>query len=48
MLLTVFSILLILWYLGWDFHVAGAMIHLLLALAAVVAIVNLVSGRPTA
>ena len=44
MLWTVFSILLILWLLGWGFHVAGAMIHLLLVLAIVVAIINLVTG----
>ena len=48
MLWTVFSILLILWYLGWDFHFAGAMIHLLLVLATIVAIVSLLGGRPVA
>ena len=44
MLWTVFAILLILWLLGWGFHVAGAMIHLLLVLAIIVAIVNLLTG----
>jgi len=48
MLWIVFSILLILWLLGRDFHVAGTMIHLLLALATIVAIVNLLGGRPVA
>jgi uncharacterized protein DUF5670 len=47
MLLTVFTILLILWLLGWGFHVAGVLIHLLLVLAIIVAIVSLVSGRRT-
>ena len=47
MLWTVFAILLILWLLGWGFHVAGAMIHLLLVLAIIVAIINLVTGRQT-
>ncbi|MGA2960908.1 MAG: lmo0937 family membrane protein [Candidatus Korobacteraceae bacterium] len=47
MLWTVFSILLILWLLGWGFHVAGAMIHLLLVLAIMVAIINLVTGPRT-
>ena len=45
MLWTVFAILLILWMLGWGFHAAGAMIHLLLVLAIVVAVINLMTGR---
>ena len=47
MLWTIFAILLILWLLGWGFHVAGSMIHLLLVVAIVVAIVSLVTGRRT-
>jgi hypothetical protein len=45
MLWTVFAILLIIWMLGWGFQVAGAMIHLLLVLAIVVAVINLMTGR---
>ena len=45
MLWTVFAILLILWMLGWGFQFAGAMIHLLLVLAIVVAVINLMTGR---
>ncbi|MCU1285691.1 MAG: family rane protein [Acidobacteriales bacterium] len=45
MLWTIFAILLILWLLGWGFHVAGNLIHLLLVIALVVAVINLVSGR---
>jgi hypothetical protein len=45
MLWTIFAILLVLWLLGWGFHVAGSLIHLLLVVAIVVAIINLVSGR---
>lgn len=45
MLWTVFAILLILWMLGWEFQIAGAMIHLLLVLAIVVAVINLMTGR---
>lgn len=45
MLWTIFAILLILWLLGWGFHVAGSLIHLLLVVALVVAIINLVTGR---
>jgi hypothetical protein len=45
MLWTIFVILLILWLLGFGFHVAGSMIHLLLVVAVVVLIINLVTGR---
>lgn len=48
MLWALFVILLILWLLGFSFHVAGGMIHLLLVVALVVLIINLVSGRRTA
>ena len=45
MLWTIFAILIILWLLGWGFHVAGSLIHLLLVVAIIVAIINLVTGR---
>lgn len=45
MLWTIFAILLILWLLGWGFHVGGSLIHALLVIALVVAVINLVSGR---
>lgn len=48
MLWTVFVILLVLWLLGFSFHVAGGLIHLLLVIAVVVLIVNLITGRRTA
>jgi hypothetical protein len=48
MLWTIFVILLILWLLGFSFHIAGSLIHLLLVIAVVVLIINLVSGRRTA
>ncbi len=44
MLWTLFAILLILWLLGWGFHIAGALIHLLLVAAVLVLIVHLVMG----
>ena len=47
MLWTIFAILLILWLLGWSFHVAGSLIHILLVIAVVVAVINLVTGRRT-
>jgi hypothetical protein len=45
MLWTIFAILLILWLLGFSFHVAGSLIHLLLVVAVVVLIINLITGR---
>lgn len=45
MLWTIFVILLILWLLGFSFHVAGGLVHILLVVAVIVLIFNLVSGR---
>ena len=45
MLWTVFVVLLILWLLGFSFHIAGGLIHLLLVVALVVLVINLLSGR---
>ncbi|HKF21261.1 MAG TPA: lmo0937 family membrane protein [Candidatus Angelobacter sp.] len=47
MLWTIVAILIILWLLGWAFHVAGSMIHLLLVIAIIVALISLVGGRKT-
>jgi hypothetical protein len=44
---TIFAILLILGLLGFGFHIAGSMIHLLLVVAVIVLIINLVTGRRT-
>ena len=48
MLWTIFVILLVMWLLGFSFHVAGSLVHLLLVVALVVLVVNLISGRRTA
>ncbi len=48
MLWTIFVVVLILWLLGFSFHIAGGLIHLLLVLALIILIFNLVSGRRTA
>ena len=48
MLWTIFVILLVLWLLGFSFHVAGGLIHLLLVIAVVVLLISLLSGRRTA
>jgi len=48
MLWTIFVILLVLWILGFSFHIAGSLIHILLVIALIVLVVNLVSGRRSA
>ena len=45
MLWTIFVMLVILWLLGFSFHMAGGLIHLLLVVALVILVINLVSGR---
>ena len=45
MLWTIFAILVILWLLGFSFHLGGSFIHLLLLIAVVVLVFNLISGR---
>jgi uncharacterized protein DUF5670 len=45
MLWTIFVILLIMWLLGFSFHVAGGLVHILLVVALVVLVFNLLSGR---
>lgn len=45
MLWTVFVILLILWLLGFSFHIGGGIIHLLLVAAVIVLVYNLITGR---
>ncbi|HEV3279177.1 MAG TPA: lmo0937 family membrane protein [Terriglobia bacterium] len=46
MFLILFFILLVLWVLGWlTFHVAGALIHILLVLAVISLVVHLIRGR---
>jgi hypothetical protein len=44
MLWTIFVVLLVLWLLGFSFHIAGGLIHLLLVIALVVLVFNLVTG----
>ena len=40
-----FVVILILWLLGFSFHLGGGLIHLLLVVALVVLVFNLISGR---
>ena len=45
MLWTLVIIFLILWLLGFSFHIGGSLIHLLLVVALIVVVINLLSGR---
>lgn len=45
MLWTIFVVVLVLWLLGFSFHIAGGLIHILLVLALVILVFNLVVGR---
>ncbi|WP_404333332.1 lmo0937 family membrane protein [Sphingomonas sp. MMS12-HWE2-04] len=45
MLWTIVVILVILWLLGFTFHVGAGLIHILLIVALVVGLVQLFSGR---
>ncbi len=48
MLWTIFAILVILWLLGFSFHLAGSLIHLLLVIAVFILIFNLIRRVRTA
>ncbi len=45
MLWTIIGILILLWLLGFAFHVAGGLIHILLVVALVVGLYQLFTGR---
>jgi hypothetical protein len=45
MLWTILVILLVLWLVGLLAHVGGGLIHLLLVIAAIVLVINLLTGR---
>ena len=45
MLWTIFTILIILWLLGFSFHVGGGLIHALIVVAVIVLVWNLLTGR---
>lgn len=45
MLWTIFVVVLVLWLLGFSFHIAGGLIHLLLVVAVIILVVNLITGR---
>jgi hypothetical protein len=45
MLWTLMVLLVLFWLIGFAFDVAGGIIHVLLVIAAVLFLVNLISGR---
>ena len=45
MLYTIVVVLVILWLLGFSFHVAGGLIHLILVVALIMLVVQLLTGR---
>jgi len=45
MLWTILVILVVLWLLGFSFHIAGGLIHILLVVAVIILIVNLLKRR---
>jgi hypothetical protein len=47
MLWTIFVVILVIWALGFAFHIAGGLIHILLVIALISLIYNLVRGRAT-
>jgi len=42
---TIIVVLAVLWLLGFSFHIAGGLIHLLLVVALVVLVIQLMTGR---
>jgi uncharacterized membrane protein YtjA (UPF0391 family) len=48
MLWTILVIVLVLWLLGFSFHIGGALIHVLLVVALIVLVINLITGRRSA
>jgi hypothetical protein len=46
MLLLITIVLVVLWLLGWLlFHIAGALIHLIVVVAVIAFILHLITGR---
>ena len=48
MLWAIIVVLVVLWLLGFSFHVGGALIHLLLVVALIILVMNLITGRRSA
>jgi hypothetical protein len=48
MLWTILVIVLVLWLLGFSFHIGGSLIHILLVVGLIILVINLISGRRSA
>jgi hypothetical protein len=42
---AVLAVLVILWLLGYSYHIAGGLIHILLVAAVIILVINLWRGR---
>ncbi len=47
MLWLIVAVLIVIWLIGWGFHVAGNLIHVLLVLALIGVLINLLMRRRT-
>jgi hypothetical protein len=45
MLWAVLAVLVILWLMGYSYHIAGGLIHILLIAAVIILVINLWRGR---
>ena len=45
MILGIAGVLVVLWLLGFGFHIAGGLIHILLVLAIIAVVWHFVAGR---
>jgi hypothetical protein len=45
MLYTLVVVLVVLWLLGFSFHIAGGLIHLILVIAVILLVIQLLTGR---
>ena len=48
MFLAIAGVLVVLWLLGFGFHIAGGLVHILLVLAVIAIIWHFVAGRRSA
>ena len=44
-ILIIAAVIFVLWLLGFSFHIAGGLIHILLVIALIVLVFNLITGR---
>ena len=47
MLATIAAVLIVLWLLGFSFHVAGGFVHIILVVGAILLVMHFLRGRKT-